>query len=222
MIDEGLWERVSNATCDYKRLRYECIDTSGITKEAIGENAFDRYYRLSSILASIEKYVRGEIEERDLRHWAEVYAAMLRTDLGGIAKTSELAMSAFVIRYAICIQVDLISVFYPCDEDYEEDGVYGFAEEKLGLATLDHILNTLPEWSFKYQFVCINGDDALKVLATNVLRGTFAVLYLMDEVEVADENDVVSSAKMKLMIESVRKLGYKELPTTDWREEPID
>jgi len=204
MYDRELLESVATATCDYTKLLKEYPNQTKIEYDTV--RPFEKYYRLSSILLSIEKYQRGEITDGELAHWACIYDWIINGRWEVEEETVDKA--TFVIREEISDWLDSLS-FYEAEFDESGEAKYDLETRKLIFGNLDFILQTISEWSFYYVRVDKTCEEETLIVAVNHVRelwAQFVVDYL------SDETDMRLASLAHVRYDAVAD-GYAELRT---------
>lgn len=203
MYDKELLESVANATCDYAALRKNYPRADMIEYDE--DHSFEKYYHLESIIASIEKYQKGEITDDELAHWACVYDYVLN---GRFVENDEddIPIELFILRYEVSDWLDSLSFFEECEDSAKhEDGVFDLEERKEGFRVLDRIMRTHREWVFYYDDLY---DDYQELLLVNESRRAY--VRMVSDFFDGDAHGLEKSDSLREMREKLRAEGYEE------------
>lgn len=116
MFDKELFERICNVTCSFEELELFVADIDN--KEFDLDNAFEKYYRIESIIKAIQLYDDKVIDARYLAYWANAYDWII---MAGFYEQNDCVSLKTIIEREISEWLDSLSFFDTFGEDYDID-----------------------------------------------------------------------------------------------------
>ena len=218
MYNKVLFEKVCDVTCSKTELEDFCKNID--EKEFDLDDSFNKYYKVDTIIKTIELYEKGSIDDSYLAYWMNAYNWIIMASIWNKCDNTWIKSFNDFVVWKISDWLDSLS-FY--EDEYRK--YYDLEYMKNIFRTYDMIFKTKEEWK-----ACVSSDcnpeeedyDAF-FLAINDKEKSFIKVYcnFADLNEKAIVEEKISMEEMDGRVRELKENGYKDLSFTDEIEDLI-
>jgi hypothetical protein len=207
MFDNELYEKICTISCTFDELNE--FNTRINEKEFDTDNAFEKYYRLETILKCIRLFKERKIDAYYLAYWANAYNWIIMSGFNDELEGEKFFIDE-IIKYEISDLLDSLSFYDDIKEirfidDYEK-----------GFTAYDKVYRTLEDWHIAYakstsEVYLEDGYCDYDILAINDKTKEFIYLRI-ESCEISNETvDGEYFEDLYKIEQMLVKKGYKEL-----------
>ena len=210
MFDKDIIEKINNLKCSSDELYELRVDTINYDLE----DPFEKYYSCDKIIKVIEKYQNGEIDDKYLSHWANLYNWILN---GGFKdyvqnqdkyKDKRIEELNEILKFEISDWLDSLSFFDSNEEEEMNIKVY-----KESFKNLDYIYNTINDWKTFYTIENkqLEGYDILIPCINDKTKNYIIINYYIDNLDEIKYINNIEFDEYKQIIQELIQKGYEEI-----------
>lgn len=208
MYNKEMFEKICNVECSFEELESFVV---GIDKKEYDfDDAFEKYYRIESILKAIWRYHNNEVNELYLAYWADAYNWIINSSFNVQRHAVSLKD---IVKRDISDWLDSLSFF-------NEGDVFLKTDYKTAFKMLDYLYQTIDEWEGFYAYEAIDEESFdSAMLFVNHKTKEFTVRY--DHVmrfDVKKDIKEVSKKELNEEIMSLRQCGYCKLRSRKFKD----